>query len=90
MRGSVRIGTTVLLLWLQLLAWGDGKAWAKHYRVVAEPCPGHCTVTRLTNCSTCMGVRTCAQQHACSNNRAVACGEVSTVSIPCWRLDWRW
>ena len=53
-------------------------------------CPGHCTGTRLTLCSTCMGVMTCAQQHVCSNNRAVVCREESTVSIPCWRPHRRW
>jgi hypothetical protein len=79
----------LLVCWATLMAYSH-TALARHYRVLAEPCPDRCTGTRLTNCSTCMGVMTCAQQHVCSNNRAIACGEVSTVSIPCWRPYQRW
>jgi hypothetical protein len=66
-------------------------AWARHYRVTAEPCPDRCKSTRLSLCSACMGgVMTCAQQHVCSNNRAVVCGEESTVSLTCWGPRIRW
>lgn len=79
-----------LFVGLALLV-SSNTAWARHYRVASEPCPGHCRSTRLSLCSACIGgVVTCAQQHVCSNNRAVVCGEESTVSIPCWSRRIRW
>jgi hypothetical protein len=81
----------VLGLLLCLLLLASSIAWARHYRVTAEPCPDRCKSTRLSLCSACMGgVMTCAQQHVCSNNRAVVCGEESTVSRTCWGPRIRW
>ena len=55
------------------------------------PCPDRCKSTRLSICSACMGgIKTCAQQHVCSNNRSVVCGDESTVSVPCWNQRYRW
>jgi hypothetical protein len=94
MEGIIRAKTLAVLLCLPLLALGDVTAWARHYRVgpyLGEPCPDRCRSTRLTNCSACMGgIKTCAQLLVCSNNRAVACGEESTVSVPCWNRRYRW
>ncbi len=62
MERSLRIQMIVLFLCILLLALGDAAAWARHYRVVAEPCPGRCKVRKLSLCSACMGgTRTCAQ-----------------------------
>ena len=45
----------------------------------------------LSICSACMGgIKTCAQQHVCSNNLSVVCGDESTVSVPCWNQRYRW
>jgi succinate dehydrogenase/fumarate reductase flavoprotein subunit len=72
------------LLALLVLASSNGTAWARHYRVVADPCPDRCNAKRLTLCSSCMGgIKTCAQQYVCNNNRGIACGEASTVTVHC-------
>jgi hypothetical protein len=86
-----RIQMIALFLCIPLLALGDAAAWARHYRVVAEPCPARCKVRKLSLCSACMGgTMTCAQNLMCSTNRAVVCGEESTVTVPCWNRRYRW
>jgi len=90
----MRRSACALLLGLcvgSVLLAASGTAGARHYRVASEPCPDRCRSTRLSLCSACIGgVVTCAQQRVCSNNRAVVCGEESTVSIPCWGRRIRW
>ena len=91
MKRSMRAGMLVMLLCVPWLAADSATAWARHYRVVAEPCPDRCKSTRLSLCSACIGgIMTCAQHLVCSNNRAVVCGEESTVSVHCWsrRVWW--
>ena len=94
MTRSARTATLVVLLCLPVLALSDLAAWAKHHRVgpyFSGPCPDRCKSTRLSICSACMGgIKTCAQQHVCSNNRSVVCGDESTVSVPCWNQRYRW
>ena len=94
MTRSARTATLVVLLCLPVLALSDVAAWAKHHRVgpyFSGPCPDRCKSTRLSICSACMGgIKTCAQQHVCSNNRSVVCGDESTVSVPCWNQRYRW
>jgi hypothetical protein len=72
------VGTAILvtLLCVPWLAASSAPAWARHCRVVADPCPDRCKSTRLSLCSACMGgIMTCAQHLVCSNNRAVVCGD---------------
>ena len=94
MTRSARTATLVVLLCLPVLALSDLAAWAKHHRVgpyFSGPCPDRRKSTRLSICSACMGgIKTCAQQHVCSNNRSVVCGDESTVSVPCWNQRYRW
>ena len=92
MTRSARTATLVVLLCLPVLALSDLAAWAKHHRMGPHfPCPDRCKSTRLSICSACMGgIKTCAQQHVCSNNRSVVCGDESTVSVPCWNQRYRW
>ncbi len=94
MKRSVCITTIMLFLCFPLIASGTATAWARHYRVVpyfGEPCPDRCRATRLHLCSACMGgTMTCSEQLVCSNNRAIVCGEESTVSVPCWSPRIRW
>jgi hypothetical protein len=94
MTRSARTATLVVLLCLPVLALSDLAAWAKHHRLgsyFSGPCPDRCKSTRLSICSACMGgIKTCAQQHVCSNNRSVVCGDESTVSVPCWNQRYRW
>jgi hypothetical protein len=93
-RRAAHTATLVVLLCLPVLALSDLAAWAKHHRMgpyFSQPCPGRCKSTRLSICSACMGgIKTCAQQHVCSNNRSVVCGDESTVSVPCWNQRYRW
>ena len=94
MTKSARTATLVVLLCLPVLALSDLAAWAKHHRVgqyFSGPCPDRCKTTRLSICSACMGgIKTCAQQHVCSNNLSVVCGDESTVSVPCWNQRYHW
>jgi hypothetical protein len=94
MTRSVHTATLVVLLCLPVLALSDLAAWAKHHRMgpyFSQPCPDRCNSTRLSICSACMGgTKTCAQQHVCSNNRSVVCGDESTVTVPCWNQRYRW
>jgi hypothetical protein len=91
MKVRARTRTLAMLLCLPLLAFSDVTAWANRYRVLVDPCPDRCKSTRLTLCSACMGdTKTCAQQLVCGNNRAVVCGEESTVTVPCWNRRYRW
>ena len=92
-KAVARTATIIVLLWLTMIAFCDATAWARPYRVAPYlgPCPDRCKSTRLTLCSACMGdTKTCAQQLVCSNNRAVVCGEESTVTVPCWNRRCRW
>jgi len=89
MKAIVRTGMLLTLFCMPMLALSNATAWARHYRVdvyrTSEwPCPGRCNGTRLSICSACLGVRTCAQTHFCTNNPAITCGGESTVSVPCW------
>jgi hypothetical protein len=82
-------GMLLALFCMPMLALSNVTAWAKTYRVdvyrvAVDPCPGRCNGNRLTICSACLGVRTCAQHHFCTNNPAITCSGESTVSVPCW------